>query len=432
MAENHAMAPQQMIAHYRITAKLGEGGMGEVWRATDTKLGREVAIKILPAAFTDDADRLARFEREARVLASLNHPNIAAIYGVEDRALIMELVEGPTLAERIAHEPIPLDEALSIAKQIAEALNAAHEKGIVHRDLKPANVKLTADGRVKVLDFGLAKAMTGEAGEAAPADPANSPTLTMHSIQLGIILGTARYMAPEQVRGKAVDRRADIWAFGVVLYEMLTGRVMFQGETMSDILAAVLRADIDLKRLPPGTPAKIRHLLQRCLERDPKRRLRDIGDAWVELVASEEPVTVPGSPRASRWLWILAVVFGAIALAGWLRPTPTRKHSVGVTLSILPPASTALNPAGGVDPVEISPDGSAVLFTTTEGLMMRRLDSLFPKRIPVTSQIFNLPFWSPDSSTVIFNDRAHVYKVRLPDGAPEQIAAQDAPTRGGS
>src|SRR6516165_2096728 len=231
------MSPKQTIAHYRITAKLGEGGMGEVWRATDTKLDRDVAIKILPAAFAQDSDRMARFQREAQVLASLNHPGIAAIYGVEDRALVMELVDGATLAERLAQGPVPLEEALPIARQIAEALEYAHERGVIHRDLKPANIKITAEGRAKVLDFGLAKAMSGE---TASADPVNSPTLTMRATVAGVILGTAAYMAPEQAKGKPVDRRADIWAFGIVLLEMLTGKPVYSGETVSETLAAVI------------------------------------------------------------------------------------------------------------------------------------------------------------------------------------------------
>ena len=259
------MSPQQTIAHYRITSKLGQGGMGEVWRATDTKLGREVAIKVLPEAFAQDADRMARFTREAQVLASLNHPNIASIYGVEDRALIMELVPGPTLAERIAQGPIPLEEALPVATEIAEALEYAHERGIVHRDLKPANIKVTPEGRVKVLDFGLAKAMS----TGAPAgDPKSSPTLTMRETAMGTILGTAAYMAPEQARGQEADARADIWAFGVLLGEMLTGRPLFAGPTVSDTLAAVLKTDPDLSAIP----AHVRPILERCLRKDPRRR----------------------------------------------------------------------------------------------------------------------------------------------------------------
>jgi serine/threonine-protein kinase len=234
------MSPQQTIAHYRITAKLGEGGMGEVWRATYTKLGREVAVKILPATFADDTDRLARFQRQAQVLASLNHPNIAAIYGVEDRGLVMELVDGSTLAELIAQGPLPLDEALSIAKQIGDALEAAHEKGIVHRDLKPGNIKVTPQVVVKVLDFGLAAIV--QSSVTSEGNATQSPTLTLAATQMGTLLGTAAYMSPEQTRGKSVDKRADIWAFGVVLWELVTGEQLFQGETITDVLAAVVRS----------------------------------------------------------------------------------------------------------------------------------------------------------------------------------------------
>ena len=323
------LVPGSRLGPYEITAPLGEGGMGDVYRATDSKLKREVAIKVLPEAFAADAERLARFEREAQVLAQLQHPNIASIYGLEEssgvRALVMELVEGDDLAERLKRGPLPLDEALAIARQIAEALEAAHEKGIVHRDLKPANVKLTPDGKVKVLDFGLAKAMDPPAGSASAADLARSPTLmnspTMtaaHGTQLGVILGTAAYMAPEQARGGAVDKRADIWAFGVVLYEMLTGRSLFAADTVSDTLAGVLKSEIDLAKLPAGTPPAIRRLLRRCLERNPKNRLHDIADARIVLdeleagVADESPVapatpvrarvvrSSPGSPRRGR------------------------------------------------------------------------------------------------------------------------------------
>jgi serine/threonine-protein kinase len=269
------MTPPPNIAHYRITARIGEGGMGVVCRATDTKLNRDVAIKILPDSFATDRDRVTRFEREAKVLAALNHPNIAHIYGVEERALIMELVEGPTLAERIALGPVPLDEALAIARQIAEALEYAHEKGVVHRDLKPANIKVNAAGTVKVLDFGLAKAL---ANDPAPGNPASSPTLTMDATVAGFIAGTPAYMSPEQAKGKPVDRRADIWAFGVVLAEMLTGRAMYAGETVSEVLAAVIMKELEI---PQSAPAYVRALLRRCLEKDPQFRLQAIGETRI-------------------------------------------------------------------------------------------------------------------------------------------------------
>ncbi|HLF56233.1 MAG TPA: serine/threonine-protein kinase, partial [Thermoanaerobaculia bacterium] len=261
------------IAHYRIGAKLGEGGMGEVWRATDTKLRREVAIKVLPRAFTEDAERLARFEREAQVLAQLQHPNIASIYGIEEsdgtRALVLELVEGETLADRLARGALPLEESLGIARQIAVALEAAHEKGIIHRDLKPQNIKAPVDANVKILDFGLAKAMdpAGASGSGSAAQLAKSPTLTLGATVQGVLMGTAAYMSPEQAKGLPVDKRADIWAFGVVLWEMLSGRRLFAADSVPETLAEVLKTEIDLEALPVEVPPSIRRLLRRCLER---------------------------------------------------------------------------------------------------------------------------------------------------------------------
>jgi serine/threonine protein kinase/Tol biopolymer transport system component len=319
------LAAGSRLGPYEIVAPLGAGGMGEVYRARDTRIGRDVAVKVLPPAFAADEDRLARFRREAQVLGSLNHPHIAAIYGLEESggvdALVLELVEGETLEERLAVGPLPVDEALVIARQIAEALEAAHERGIVHRDLKPANVKLPPDGSVKVLDFGLAKAMTSE--QFSP-DVANSPTLTSANTQAGAIIGTAAYMSPEQARGKAVDRRADVWAFGALLYEMLTGRRAFEGETASDILAAILMREPDLAALPTATPATVRELIGRCLRRDPRSRQRDIGDARVILEDSAAlPPTVAASPRddaGSRRSRapLLAIVAAAAALLGGL------------------------------------------------------------------------------------------------------------------
>ena len=274
------------LGHYQVTALIGEGGMGQVYQATDTKLNREVALKILPEAFATDPDRLARFQREAQVLASLNHPNIAAIHGLEDsegsRALVLELVEGPTLADRIAQGPIALDEALPIAKQIAEALEAAHEAGVIHRDLKPANIKVKDDGTVKVLDFGLAKAFQPDASDVSAS---MSPTisLTAAATQMGMVIGTAAYMSPEQAKGKVVDKRADVWAFGAVLFEMLTGQKPFVGDDVSDTLAAVLRAEVNLNELPDETPARLRRVLGACLQRDPKRRVQDIGDVRLAM-----------------------------------------------------------------------------------------------------------------------------------------------------
>ncbi len=303
----------QTIAHYRIQAKIGAGGMGEVYRATDTRLNRDVAIKVLPEAFAVDATRMVRFEREAKVLASLNHPNIATIYGLEKSnntlALVMELVEGPTLAERIKQGVLPIDEALPIARQIAEALECAHERGIIHRDLKPSNVKLTPDGQVKVLDFGLAKALQGESSEE---ELENSPTVSAVATRAGVLLGTAAYMSPEQARGKRVDRRADIWAFGCVLYEMLTGRDAFGGEATSDILACVIRAEPEWSLLPSSVPPRVRKLLRRCLQKEPKKRLQAIGDARIVI---EEALS--GTPQE---VWGLKT--GNVPPPVWRRALP--------------------------------------------------------------------------------------------------------------
>ena len=304
---------------YEILTPLGAGGMGEVYRATDTKLGRHVAIKILPEAFALDADRLARFQREARTLASLNHPNIAAIYGIEEsggmRTLVMELVEGEDLSTLVAHGPLPLADALPLAKQIAGALEAAHDQGIVHRDLKPANIRVRADGTIKVLDFGLAKAIDPAGGSGA--DPTYSPTFTSPAMtQAGMILGTAAYMAPEQARGRAVDRRADIWAFGCIFYEMVTGRRAFAGDDITETLAAVVRDAHDLGAAPPA----LRRLLGRCLEKDPKTRVRDIGDVW-DLI--EEPAAAAArAGGTSRLPWIVAAA--AVHRSG--PPTPVRSR----------------------------------------------------------------------------------------------------------
>ena len=327
-----ALTAGTRLGHYDATALLGEGGMGQVWQATDTQLNRQVALKILPDAFADDPDRLARFTREAQILASLNHPNIAAIYGIEEaegtRALVLELVEGPTLADRIAKGPIPLDEALPIAKQIAEALEAAHEAGVIHRDLKPANIKVREDGTVKVLDFGLAKALDPH----PEGDPSQSPTLTAAATQMGVIMGTAAYMSPEQARGKPVDKRADIWAFGAVLFEMLAGKRAFEGENVADTLGAVMSADPDWGALPTQTPPTVRLVARRCLARDLNRRVPEIAVARFEL---EESLASPAggdgavsaeSPQRPRWALVLvgttALIVGALLATGAVRSGP--------------------------------------------------------------------------------------------------------------
>jgi serine/threonine-protein kinase len=419
------MSPQQTIAHYRINAKLGEGGMGEVWHATDTKLNREVAIKILPEVFAHDADRMARFQREAQVLASLNHPNIAAIYGVEERALVMELVEGPTLADRIAAGGVPLDEALAIAKQIAEALEYAHEKGIIHRDLKPANVKIKPDGMVKVLDFGLAK-MAEQA--AVVGSPEESPTVAMGATIAGQILGTAAYMSPEQARGKTVDKRADIWAFGVVLYEMLTGRRMFDGETISDVLAGVLTREPDWE----GVPAKARRLLKSCLEKDPKRRLRDIADAWRLL---EDTQAAPAAKSGALWKAAAGVLAVSLAIALW-SPWGRSAHPIeqpSIRMDIDLGADVSLGSTIG-PAVIISPDGKRLVFVSQgqDGkarLFTRLLDEAKAAQLPGTEDAF-APFFSPDGQWVGFFAQGKLKKTRIDGGEP--ISLCDAPNgRGG-
>ena len=343
-----ALAPGARRGPYEIIAKIGAGGMGEVYRARDTKLDRDVALKILPAAFASDPGRLARFEREAKTLAALNHPHIAHIHGLEEfdgvRTLVLEFVDGPTLADRIAHGPIPINEALTIARQIAEALEAAHDQGIIHRDLKPENIKVRTDGTVKVLDFGLAKAL--DPTSAATADVTASPTITAPALMTGagMIVGTAAYMSPEQARGKAVDRRTDIWAFGCVLFEMITGRRVFPGATVSDTIAAVLERSPDWTALPPATPPRVRHILARCLEKDPKQRWRDIADVRIELDDGEawRPQTDRVSPKTSRaaeraaWALLVALAAAVAAVA-----TPMfRTGACSSRNPIQPPVST--------------------------------------------------------------------------------------------
>jgi serine/threonine-protein kinase len=428
------------ISHYRITEKLGAGGMGEVYRATDTKLGRDVAIKVIPEAFSRDADRMARFAREAKVLAALNHPNIAAIYGLEESALVMELVEGPTLAEHIAPGPIPVEEALPIARQIAAAVEYAHERGIIHRDLKPANVKLTADGQVKVLDFGLAKAQESAAGNAE-----DSHTLTVSATREGTILGTAAYMSPEQASGKPVDRRADIWSFGVVLWELLTGHRLFEGETVSHTLAEVLRGPIDFDQLPRETPAAIRGLLRRCLDRDVKNRLRDIGEARITIDAALAGETAPSealtAPRRFSLVW-LAVCAAVMLLAGilfdrlltnYFQPLPSAASVITSTIKVAPghwldggraelerPSGTAM---------AISGDGRFVVYCAIEEnpgpqakpqLYLRRMDQAQAKPITGTEGGIN-PFLSPDNRWVGFWADGKLKKVSIDGGVPATL-----------
>jgi Tol biopolymer transport system component len=420
------------LGPYEILAPLGAGGMGEVYRATDTKLNRDVAVKALPAEVAQDPERLARFRREAQLLASLNHTNIAAIYGLEEAGgkpfLALELVEGEDLKERLNRGAIPLDEALEIARQIVEALEEAHEKGIVHRDLKPANVKLTPDGKVKVLDFGLARAYAVDSASGSTPDLSQSPTLAHSATQAGVILGTAAYMSPEQARGRPLDKRADIWAFGVVLYEMFTGKQLFGGETVSDVLAAVLKTEPDWSALPTTMPGPILRLLRRCLERDPRTRLRDIGDARFELAATAEPDegshTAAPARFASRPAVALMATLGLAALALGLlhlRDTGSAGLRDVVRTSIALPHGHTL-----VAGPEITRDGQRIAFVSTDGLSRpqlytRRLDEPELRRLDGTEEA-NQPFFSPDGRWIAFYARGGFFKVRVDGGEPVRLA----------
>jgi serine/threonine-protein kinase len=422
------MTPQQSIGHYRIVSKLGEGGMGVVYRATDSKLHRDVAIKVLPEAFSQDPARMQRFEREAQVLATLNHPNIAAIYGIEDNAFVMELVEGESLRTILERGPLPLETALPYAAQIAEALEAAHEKGVVHRDLKPANIMVTPSGAVKVLDFGLAAVMHGPT--AASAERANSPTLTMQATQAGVILGTAGYMSPEQAAGKPVDKRADVWSFGVVLWEMLTGRTLFTGETTSHVLADVLRGPIDLDQLPRDTPGAIRTLLARCLDRNVRNRLRDIGEARVAIQsAGKEPPQAAPLPVAKRtsllWPAIAAVLLLAICVLLFRDSRVVSKATPAMPLRAsldLTPAEHLANDGFGrpsKTDLTFSPDGSVLVFSGVVGsalqLYRRALDQSEAVPIPGTEGGTG-PFFSPDGRWIGFYAQGALRKVSTNGG----------------
>ena len=427
-----ALQTRTQLGAYEILAPLGAGGMGEVYRARDTRLGRDVAVKVLPEAFARDAERMARLRREAQVLASLNHPNIAAIYGFEDsgatHALVMELVEGPTLSARIKQGAIPVEEALPIARQIAEALEYAHERGIVHRDLKPGNIKITDNDAVKVLDFGLAKAVEGD---SASMDISSSPTISRMATQAGIILGTAAYMSPEQAKGKSVDRRTDIWAFGCVLYEMLTGKMVFSGETVTDTLAAILKSEPDWTQLPSSTPAHVRVLLRRCLQKDPRQRLRDIGDARISLeeVLSGSPesftaaaIKVPLSRRVMPW--VAGVLAGALlaAFVAW----KIFAHAPNAPMHF----SAVTNFAGVQAQPAFSPDGRSVAFVSNR-------DGHYNVYVGLTGggslvQVTNdanlkaRPAWSPDGATLAYarlNESGlwDIWEVPALGGTPRRV-----------
>ncbi len=422
-----SLKAQDRLGPYEILAPLGAGGMGEVYRAHDTRLNRDVALKVLPESFAHDPERMARFEREAQVLASLNHPNIATVYGFEAGAIGMELVEGPTLAERIGGRAMTLEEALPIAKQIAEGLEYAHEKGIVHRDLKPANVKLTADGNVKILDFGLAKALE----TPVPAgNPSISPTLALSATQAGVILGTAAYMAPEQARGAVVDKRADIWAFGVVLYEMLTGKQPFVGATVPDVLASVLRAEPQWNAIP----VSMRRLVRRCLDKNPKQRLRDIGEARVAIEEvpagqAEEPLTAAKASKFRNAPMLLAaplLLATLVISAVHLRETPPVEHVMRATIPLPAKAVAdgfALSPDGRYLAIAANADGSKLLW-------LRPLAALDPQALPGTEEA-RYPFWSPDSRYIGFFAQEKLKKISVTGGPAQTIC--DAPDgRGGT
>jgi Tol biopolymer transport system component len=418
------------IGIYEVVALIGAGGMGEVYRAHDTRLNRDVALKVLPEAFARDTERMARFEREAKVLASLNHPNIAAIYGLEEsgaiRALVMELVEGPTLAERIAGGAVPVDEALPIAKQVADAVEYAHDKNVIHRDLKPANIKVTAEGTVKVLDFGLAKAL---ADDPAETDMSNSPTLSMAATRQGVILGTAAYMSPEQAKGKAADRRADVWAFGVVLYEMLVGKQLYSGETIPETLASVMKEAPALEKLPSNTPPAIRDLLRRCLEKTVRRRVQHIGEVRIVLedvlsgvaLGPAEPVAVPRKSR-ERLVWaaaaaVLALTTIAFAV-GFVRRAPTPLQQTRLSAEIGADASlyTLYGPAA-----ILSPDGTRLALLASGAdqkrrIYVRALDQLHATALSGTENAGD-PFFSPDGQWIGFFADGKLKKISVQGGA---------------
>ncbi len=448
------------LGPYEIGVSIGAGGMGEVFRARDTRLGRDVAIKVLPASLAQDHDRVTRFKREAQVLASLNHPNIAAIYGLEETetptssgeagrviALILELVAGEDLSERLGRGALPVDEAIAIAREIVAGLEAAHEKGIIHRDLKPGNIKLAADGKVKILDFGLAKALDNESSISnGSTQLSHSPTISRHATEAGMILGTAAYMSPEQARGKPVDKRADIWAFGVVLFETLSGTRLFAGETLSDTLAAVLRQDVDWKLLPVDTPRGVQRLLRRCLERDPKKRLHDISDAHFDLddvepnvASASAPSTVITQAPSSSWKSSVGRVIAAVLVTAGVvaivsrgsrsQPTPPLSR-----LSILAPGGLDVYPDSVT--VAISPDGTKVAFVVGSvsqsdlQLWVRSLDSMTSTRLEGTEGA-SLPFWSPDSKRIGFFTSTKLKTIAASGGRAE-ILCDVAGGRGGA
>jgi serine/threonine-protein kinase len=440
-----SVAPGTRLGPYQVTAQLGEGGMGEVYRATDAALKREVAIKVLPAGFAADPDRLARFEREAQLLAQLSHPNIASIYGLHEVEgvpfLAMELVPGETIEQRLQRGKVPLEEVVAIARKLADGLEYAHERGIVHRDLKPANVKLTPEGDVKILDFGLAKAVSGEvAGSGPTSTPTIVPTMTSAGTAVGVILGTAAYMSPEQARGRPVDKRADIWAFGALVYELLSGKRLFDGETVSDTIAAVLTRPIDVEALPQDVPRSLRRLLARCLERDAKLRLRDIGEARIALAdtsAADAPVAAPVT-TARRSPLLLALVplalLAGLGVGWWLHaPRGAPSHDARWALAI--PEGQTISTVEHLQ-IAISRDGRQQVLVTLDAnamshLLLRAEDEFEPRLLPETERAVS-PFFSPDGTWIAFFRDMALYKTPVAGGPPTRLAATSGQSRGGT
>ena len=444
------MQPGKMLAHYRVEEKIGQGGMGAVYRASDTVLDRDVAIKILPPEFAVDGERLARFQREAKVLASLHHPNIASIFGFEHTDectyLVMELVDGEDLAEILKGGPLAVDEAVDVARQIAEGLEEAHEKGIIHRDLKPANVKRTPDGKVKVLDFGLARAYAGQT--AGEGHVSSAPTMTAAMTLAGTVMGTAAYMSPEQARGKEMDRRTDIWAFGVILFEMLTGRQLFAGETASDTMAGILKVEPDWSTLPAGLPPQVEQVLRRCLSKDPRQRLRDIGEARVRLENPDsESGIFSGAVAAAtlpdaRWRRLLpwAVTAAALAAAAWLAlgrgPAEVERPVTHLAMPAPPAADFAISGSYPGLPV-VSPTGKHIVFSAKSvsdaavQLYVRAMDSGRAVALDGTINA-QYPFWSPDGEWIAFFDRTEGLKKIPVGGGPTQTICAAGNGKGGS
>jgi serine/threonine-protein kinase len=421
-----ALTPGTRVGPYEILAPIGAGGMGEVYRARDTKLGREVAIKGLPDEFSRDKERLVRFEREAKLLASLSHPHVATLYGLEEHngqpVLVMELVEGETLEARIARGPIPIDEAIPLFVQIAEGLEAAHDKGIIHRDLKPANIKVTPEGKPKILDFGLAKTYE----EKSPANLSESPTATQGT-ELGVILGTASYMSPEQARGKTLDRRSDVWSYGCILYESLTGRKAFDGEDVTEVLAAILKTEPDWGALPPDVPAHVRKLLRRCLSKEREKRLRDIGDALLDLRDPPAPESHPRSAlrpwgSSGPWIFFAGIVLGGVAVYWATRHEGAPPSKLTTRLSITVPTDTRIQGQS----FDISPDGRNVAYVGTDSsgsdvIYLRAFDSTDVRAVAGTRGTGGRPFFSPDGRWLAFFDENGLNRVPVEGGTPQRI-----------